>query len=103
MPELRTERVVTESNPHHFGLGDNGRTNTPESHQSDHRDNQTGHAAGNFPTEINGFVERHEKQGLPGRSLRHHNLSETLPHSGVAQDSQTREADSRICRSRGRP
>ena len=67
MPELRTERVVTESNPDQFGPGDNGRTNTPESHQSDHRDNQTRHAAGNFPTEINGFVERHEKQGLPGR------------------------------------
>ena len=68
MPEERTERVVIESNPDHFEPGDSGRTNAPESHQSDHRDNQKRDAAGNFPTEINGFpVERHEKQGLPGR------------------------------------
>ena len=73
MPDERTERVLTDSNPDHFWSGDSGRTNTPASHHSDHRDNAEGHSIrkkqdGEQCTEINGFpVERHEKQGLPGR------------------------------------
>ena len=81
MPEERTERVLTESNPDHFESGISGKTNAPESHQSDHKENPEGHSIrkkqdgehctksrGQLSAEINGFlVERQEKQGFPGR------------------------------------